>query len=144
MIRRPPRSTRSDTLFPYTTLFRSLAARQLLAQHDRAFAAQHGAAGVGQAQAAVAFGVDVEQAGGDQLPEHAAPGARVEVVADAERGEAVVTELADSLVVRAAMDVHQVREAEALAAAVHAAQRLLRGQDRKSTRLNSSHQCAQR
>src|SRR3546814_16605460 len=24
MIRRPPRSTRSDTLFPYTTLFRSL------------------------------------------------------------------------------------------------------------------------
>src|SRR3546814_781055 len=24
MIRRPPRSTRTDTLFPYTTLFRSL------------------------------------------------------------------------------------------------------------------------
>src|SRR3546814_4252020 len=32
MIRRPPRSTRTDTLFPYTTLFRSglrLAARDL-------------------------------------------------------------------------------------------------------------------
>src|SRR3546814_18740426 len=28
MIRRPPRSTRTDTLFPYTTLFRSLADRQ--------------------------------------------------------------------------------------------------------------------
>src|SRR3546814_5717424 len=27
MIRRPPRSTRTDTLFPYTTLFRSLNAR---------------------------------------------------------------------------------------------------------------------
>src|SRR3546814_9192004 len=27
MIRRPPRSTRTDTLFPYTTLFRSGAAR---------------------------------------------------------------------------------------------------------------------
>src|SRR3546814_14656321 len=27
MIRRPPRSTRTDTLFPYTTLFRSLEAR---------------------------------------------------------------------------------------------------------------------
>src|SRR3546814_12206340 len=27
MIRRPPRSTRTDTLFPYTTLFRSIAAR---------------------------------------------------------------------------------------------------------------------
>src|SRR3546814_19141102 len=25
MIRRPPRSTRTDTLFPYTTLFRSFA-----------------------------------------------------------------------------------------------------------------------
>src|SRR3546814_7921285 len=25
MIRRPPRSTRTDTLFPYTTLFRSVA-----------------------------------------------------------------------------------------------------------------------
>src|SRR3546814_4081676 len=27
MIRRPPRSTRTDTLFPYTTLFRSLLLR---------------------------------------------------------------------------------------------------------------------
>src|SRR3546814_12476029 len=27
MIRRPPRSTRTDTLFPYTTLFRSLGGR---------------------------------------------------------------------------------------------------------------------
>src|SRR3546814_6290457 len=27
MIRRPPRSTRTDTLFPYTTLFRSLRMR---------------------------------------------------------------------------------------------------------------------
>src|SRR3546814_3637518 len=28
MIRRPPRSTRTDTLFPYTTLFRSIGVRQ--------------------------------------------------------------------------------------------------------------------
>src|SRR3546814_3484718 len=28
MIRRPPRSTRTDTLFPYTTLFRSAQDRQ--------------------------------------------------------------------------------------------------------------------
>src|SRR3546814_2437595 len=27
MIRRPPRSTRTDTLFPYTTLFRSVRAK---------------------------------------------------------------------------------------------------------------------
>src|SRR3546814_18787822 len=29
MIRRPPRSTRTDTLFPYTTLFRSLLGQEL-------------------------------------------------------------------------------------------------------------------
>src|SRR3546814_20174164 len=29
MIRRPPRSTRTDTLFPYTTLFRSRKGRQV-------------------------------------------------------------------------------------------------------------------
>src|SRR3546814_20406074 len=39
MIRRPPRSTRTDTLFPYTTLFRSLgpdlvgAAQEILRRH---------------------------------------------------------------------------------------------------------------
>src|SRR3546814_3657789 len=32
MIRRPPRSTRTDTLFPYTTLFRSAGA---LEAHDQ-------------------------------------------------------------------------------------------------------------
>src|SRR3546814_8644135 len=30
MIRRPPRSTRTDTLFPYTTLFRSVGEIQLV------------------------------------------------------------------------------------------------------------------
>src|SRR3546814_6590611 len=30
MIRRPPRSTRTDTLFPYTTLFRSLGGERAL------------------------------------------------------------------------------------------------------------------
>src|SRR3546814_10420012 len=35
MIRRPPRSTRTDTLFPYTTLFRSFLGehRGMLEQH---------------------------------------------------------------------------------------------------------------
>src|SRR3546814_61817 len=33
MIRRPPRSTRTDTLFPYTTLFRS-ARGEAAADHD--------------------------------------------------------------------------------------------------------------
>src|SRR3546814_10232975 len=56
MIRRPPRSTRTDTLFPYTTLFRSrgVGDRPPLSQaaapggrlqhrHDRPARAQHGA-----------------------------------------------------------------------------------------------------
>src|SRR3546814_8492688 len=34
MIRRPPRSTRTDTLFPYTTLFRSLAPALQRPQRD--------------------------------------------------------------------------------------------------------------
>src|SRR3546814_4799720 len=34
MIRRPPRSTRTDTLFPYTTLFRSLALHLAAAAED--------------------------------------------------------------------------------------------------------------
>src|SRR3546814_5208459 len=49
MIRRPPRSTRTDTLFPYTTLFRSI---------DRGV---HAAAWVGKKHAAqpVLFGDDL-------------------------------------------------------------------------------------
>src|SRR3546814_19798014 len=33
MIRRPPRSTRTDTLFPYTTLFRSTKAIPVMRRH---------------------------------------------------------------------------------------------------------------
>src|SRR3546814_5648138 len=35
MIRRPPRSTRTDTLFPYTTLFRSADATSFILALDR-------------------------------------------------------------------------------------------------------------
>src|SRR3546814_4325574 len=38
MIRRPPRSTRTYTLFPYTTLFRSLETNAELPEEDRAVA----------------------------------------------------------------------------------------------------------
>src|SRR3546814_20828814 len=40
MIRRPPRSTRTDTLFPYTTLFRSGAMNPKRSGRD--FIARHG------------------------------------------------------------------------------------------------------
>src|SRR3546814_14423948 len=38
MIRRPPRSTRTDTLFPYTTLFRSYPASNYHSENAAAFA----------------------------------------------------------------------------------------------------------
>src|SRR3546814_6419201 len=43
MIRRPPRSTRTDTLFPYTTLFQSTR-HQRIGQSIANFAAQRGIA----------------------------------------------------------------------------------------------------
>src|SRR3546814_14504418 len=41
MIRRPPRSTRTDTLFPYTTLFRSFPGRQGAARHHHRHRGRH-------------------------------------------------------------------------------------------------------
>src|SRR3546814_20512518 len=43
LLRRPPRSTRTDTLFPYTTLFRSVAGRQ--GREDRQRGGAEAAAG---------------------------------------------------------------------------------------------------
>src|SRR3546814_16925608 len=62
MIRRPPRSTRTDTLFPYTTLFRSpeRRGRQRRGQRARRLDRPQGEAGgegVGQEPAAVEAGV---------------------------------------------------------------------------------------
>src|SRR3546814_4872356 len=48
MIRRPPRSTRTDTLFPYTTLFRSEKARDVVDMHPGRLDAQQ----VGERQCA--------------------------------------------------------------------------------------------
>src|SRR3546814_21058886 len=49
MIRRPPRSTRTDTLFPYTTLFRSPVDAIILLEARREIGDAHGtAAAVGQ------------------------------------------------------------------------------------------------
>src|SRR3546814_20711891 len=52
MIRRPPRSTRTDTLFPYTTLFRS--------HQGRRHALDRQVAGVVQAPSEAAQGLLVE------------------------------------------------------------------------------------
>src|SRR3546814_14829995 len=49
MIRRPPRSTRTDTLFPYTTLFRSNARVRMKLARLAVTGRGHGAADVGAA-----------------------------------------------------------------------------------------------
>src|SRR3546814_6689641 len=79
MIRRPPRSTRTDTLFPYTTLFRSWQGRGPAA----------GAPGVfGAADADRDHGVpDRAGAGGRALAHQRGPGACPRAVAHAHRAD---------------------------------------------------------
>src|SRR3546814_2870639 len=59
MIRRPPRSTRTDTLFPYTTLFRSMTAEA------RPRIIGHEAERLGSGRADHLVNVDVELVGDD-------------------------------------------------------------------------------
>src|SRR3546814_21049444 len=54
MIRRPPRSTRTDTLFPYTTLFRSIGA-------DHRAGVASGAAGMKLGIAVAALGACLDR-----------------------------------------------------------------------------------
>src|SRR3546814_6257642 len=130
MIRRPPRSTRTDTLFPYTTLFRSRLELRHQGGEDRAHAAGRRQAGFGafqQAQALLEHGhrgvgiarvlktLDVALEGGFRL---------LRIGVDVAGGE--VERLA-GLVEAAARE----------AAADHLG--LPAPVDRKSTRLNSSH-----
>src|SRR3546814_12419025 len=102
MTRRPPRSTRTDTLFPYTTLFRS-GLVDLYGAEPQALGRLHGAVQV--------------------LREHAGRQAIGRVVRAVQRGLEIVE--------RAYRQ--QGRKG------FLAPQTLRLGEDRKSTRLNSSH-----
>src|SRR3546814_9995741 len=81
MIRRPPRSTRTDTLFPYTTLFRSdVAAAVLAADQARVHELfqMEGQRGAGHGErfgdftghAAVGAGFDQQPEGRERSEEH--------------------------------------------------------------------------
>src|SRR3546814_4144104 len=105
MIRRPPRSTRTDTLFPYTTLFRSLARAD-----DRG--------GGGGREDAVAADQHAGGAVGRRHLQDDLDGAIVEVAAVAAERQRLARHAADGLEDR----LHVVLQ-----------------EDRKSTRLNSSH-----
>src|SRR3546814_7089550 len=80
MIRRPPRSTRTDTLFPYTTLFRSGGEVALALHHRQA----HQCLGAGEEHPAAVERVLVVEGNRPQshrrksLPAVPAPGPRSE------------------------------------------------------------------
>src|SRR3546814_4957996 len=111
MIRRPPRSTRTDTLFPYTTLFRSyLQVMDWDKLQYFLFVARHGTL----ARAGAALHVDATTVS-----------RRVSAL-EASLGQTLFERAPSGFVLTAAGRA-LVPHAEAMAA------------DRKSTRLNSSH-----
>src|SRR3546814_4129654 len=116
MIRRPPRSTRTDTLFPYTTLFRSTL-----------------------------FGKS--STGGAVLFTPIKPSNEFGGYIDTQIGNYDMLELQGALNVPIIKDVLAVRFVGDVARRDGFTKSLSTGQkqeDRKSTRLNSSHSCASR
>src|SRR3546814_9141710 len=125
MIRRPPRSTRTDTLFPYTTLFRS-EERQL---HRLRAGGDDALVELQQLRLAVVAG-DFQFVGGHEL-RLACRHPHLALLGHA--GQALGG-LADDLLLEAAQLVERdlrLAEVDAVVA------RVLRLVDRKSTRLNS-------
>src|SRR3546814_16608206 len=95
MLRRPPRSTRTDTLCPYTTLFRSVAAQALGGVEVVAGAGDEG---------------DRAMSGVDHVPHHLA---RTTVVVDPHRAQAALPRTA------AEAAVHPPRQHAGAAVVVH-------------------------
>src|SRR3546814_10308074 len=122
MIRRPPRSTRTDTLFPYTTLFRSFHLRL-----DDGVAGpphQRPAAGSGNAHEPRLAALHVADDGGAGVP--------LQHVTRQEQPDLIAPEAASLRMDQAeAGAVAVAGDAQVAAPAQHG--------DRKSTRLNSSH-----
>src|SRR3546814_9944753 len=128
MIRRPPRSTRTDTLFPYTTLFRSTIDSRARAGQIRrsdlekdiarleAIIESEGGKGLASLAAAAAEEADAATQALARLDEEAATVKMLKDVLDEARAEASRTFVGPV----------------AQRARVHV-------EDRKSTRLNSSH-----
>src|SRR3546814_5040010 len=82
MIRRPPRSTRTDTLFPYTTLFRSEeGARDLVGRQ---------AAEQAQGQCDAAFARKYRMAGGEHQTQQVVADVVVEPVVESGRGHVLL------------------------------------------------------
>src|SRR3546814_7033690 len=121
MIRRPPRSTRTDTLFPYTTLFRSCH-RKKLAHADIVIGRTFEAGNIGRHLVVEALDIAVlhrraDEGGGEALRDRKARPAAFGAIAELVCLQPDLAILNDDES-RVALFVHI---------------------DRKSTRLNSSH-----
>src|SRR3546814_6876886 len=123
MMRRPPRSTRTDTLFPYTTLFRSLTRRDI----DAGALAGRGLELAWAADPVDAFFLHVQGSGRVIFPD-----GRVQRV-----GFAGSNGLPFYAIGRALIEEGIVSRQESSLQAIR--DWLRANPDRKSTRLNSSH-----
>src|SRR3546814_7855732 len=145
MIRRPPRSTRTDTLFPYTTLFRSLDARDptaldiAVSEVDVVICCtESGNVAVADACIRQGTGFVAIAASVSVLRELAA---RHDSAAKAGSVGIIGVGLAPGIANLLARQLASVRDDwETFSIVVHLG--MGDRQDRKSTRLNSSHSCA--
>src|SRR3546814_1094192 len=124
MSRLPPRSTLTDTLCPYTTLFRSCLAHPVVS-------------------AAISDGLTIMPVEEEALERQPKSGSRVKLIdSDAGRpvklfGNGLIGLLKPELEATGAWKPGQLKELAYTA-------RYVQSPDRKSTRLNSSHSCASR
>src|SRR3546814_7231037 len=134
MIRRPPRSTRTDTLFPYTTLFRSLHAGRPAKPRP----------GVGRRRRArVCRGVAAPLRPG--LGRR--PAVRISAAASQRRflptiGDRAMNKTLLSLGIAMVLCTGAARAQVAVFDPANFQENLLTAGNRKSTRLNSRHYCA--
>src|SRR3546814_2231528 len=129
MIRRPPSSTRTDPLFPYTTLFRSLQDREI----RQAFRLQVGGDTVRQLGLAAAIVSKRQEADHDPAGLPLRHGG-----AKGFEGEPV------RLAREELVPVDEVEERHGLATQRMDDVAIVGQLERKSTRLKSSHECAHR
>src|SRR3546814_11902966 len=111
MIRRPPRSTRTDTLFPYTALCRAHGGRPTLQLVARSFDFGQG----------IAEGNFLKQSPGDDAAQPVTVGRTVKRFGQKTADEHLSLELRNPIRLTPTTGLRRSRE------------------DRKSTRLNSSH-----
>src|SRR3546814_14124166 len=140
MIRRPPKLTRTDPLFPYTTLFRSLINAAISRRYLATEELQHGVAvdAVVKVAAVAAQWVNRQAVAKGLAQETQVTRAEDDVVGVVHDGNlrAVVQVILERI---KADLIDQLQQAAAVGARAPHRNYLLGEVDRKSTRLNSSH-----